>query len=193
MVRTTLVVVVISTAIALSLASTLLYAPAVMAPAGGLGPEGIPRRGWGMMDAYFGSASNRGEYFQSPMNAGYGMMGMMNGGMNGMMWNGVNSCPMWSGTNGGNVSLGYGTVVIFNNAFNPSYVTVKKGSTVAWFNMDSVAHTVTSGTHDQATGLFDSGLLGHMESFSFTFTETGTYEYHCDPHPWMTGTVIVEE
>jgi amicyanin len=183
----------IATGIALSVASTMLFASAVIPPAGRLGSGGMPRQSWGMMNTYYGSASIGEDYSQSPMTAGYGMMGMMQGGMNDMMRSGMNYCPMSSNTNGRNVSASYGTVVILNNAFNPSSVTVKKGGAVTWFNMDTIEHTVTSGTHEQETGLFDSGLLGHMQSFSFTFTETGTYEYHCDPHPWMSGTVIVEE
>jgi plastocyanin len=35
--------------------------------------------------------------------------------------------------------------------------------------------------------LFDKG-----GTFNFTFTEAGTYPYHCSIHPGMTSTVIVE-
>ena len=84
------------------------------------------------------------------------------------------------------------TVIITNYSFYPDLLVVKKGTTVTWINMDHVSHTVESGTHENPTGLFESGLLGHMESFSHTFTELGTYVYHCDPHPYMTGKIIVE-
>ncbi|MBT5206234.1 MAG: hypothetical protein HOM00_03905, partial [Acidimicrobiaceae bacterium] len=30
------------------------------------------------------------------------------------------------------------------------------------------------------------------DSFSHTFTEAGTFDYFCTPHPWMTGTVVVD-
>jgi plastocyanin len=30
------------------------------------------------------------------------------------------------------------------------------------------------------------------DSFSFTFTEPGTYEYFCSLHPRMTATIVVE-
>lgn len=48
----------------------------------------------------------------------------------------------------------------------------------------------------------NSGIMSHEpmgpdqpanDSFSLTFTEPGTYHYHCTLHPWMEGTVIVEE
>lgn len=81
-------------------------------------------------------------------------------------------------------------VAIMNYSFSPSSLAVKAGTTVRWVNMDFVEHTVSFGTHDNPTGV-ESPLLGHMGSFGYTFTEPGTYEYHCDPHPYMTGSVIV--
>ena len=81
-------------------------------------------------------------------------------------------------------------VAIVDYAFSPSSLTVKVGTTIRWVNMDFVEHTVSFGTHDNPTGV-ESPLLGHMGSFGYTFTEPGTYEYHCDPHPYMTGSVIV--
>jgi hypothetical protein len=48
-------------------------------------------------------------------------------------------------------------------------------------------HTATS--EDDA---FDSGNLDEGQSFSFTFTEPGTYQYRCDYHSDMTGTIVVE-
>ncbi|WP_089612118.1 plastocyanin/azurin family copper-binding protein [Dehalobacterium formicoaceticum] len=34
--------------------------------------------------------------------------------------------------------------------------------------------------------------MGIGASYSYTFNETGTFEYHCSPHPFMTGKVIVK-
>lgn len=73
-------------------------------------------------------------------------------------------------------------------AFEPDTITVKKGATVTWTNLDSAEHTATSDD-----GLFDSGLLAKGESWSFTFEEVGSYGYYCIPHPFMTGTVVVTE
>ena len=41
--------------------------------------------------------------------------------------------------------------------------------------------------------MFDSGLFKAGESWSYNFTEAGRYSYFCTIHPWMEGTVIVEE
>lgn len=78
-----------------------------------------------------------------------------------------------------------------NYSFNPSNVTVKVGTTVRWTNFDSVGHTITFGGHDGMGSGMDSGLMGHMGSFRMAFTEPGVYQYHCDPHPDMTGVVVV--
>ncbi|HIG94367.1 MAG: Blue (Type 1) copper protein [archaeon GW2011_AR13] len=79
-------------------------------------------------------------------------------------------------------------IEINNFAFAPQELIVKVGSTVVWNNKDSVKHTVTS---DSGTEL-GSELLGNGESYSHTFNNVGTFEYHCTPHPSMTGKIIVE-
>ena len=84
----------------------------------------------------------------------------------------------------------FAQVAIRNYAFSPSSLTVRVGTTVRWVNMDVVEHTVSFGTHDNPTGV-ESPLLGHMGAFTYAFTEPGTYEYHCDPHPYMMGSVTV--
>jgi plastocyanin len=71
--------------------------------------------------------------------------------------------------------------------FAPRTLTIAAGDTVIWTNSDSMPHTATS--EDDA---FDSGNLDEGQSFSFTFTEPGTYEYRCDYHSEMTGTIVVE-
>src|SRR3989304_986187 len=85
----------------------------------------------------------------------------------------------------------YVQVSISSYSFNPNNVTVKAGTTVRWTNFDAVGHTVTFGGHDSMGTGMDSGLMGHMGTFSTTFAEPGVYEYHCDPHPSMTGVVVV--
>jgi plastocyanin len=82
-------------------------------------------------------------------------------------------------------------VEIENFAFGPDAITVKKGTKVTWTNKDSTKHTVTP---DEEGGAFEgSELLAQDESYSFTFDQAGTYTYHCQPHPEMTGTVVVTE
>ncbi len=72
-------------------------------------------------------------------------------------------------------------------AFVPATVTVTVGTTVTWTNLDSVAHTVTS-----ETDLFDSGNLTRNATFSYSFTDRGTFSYYCANHPYMKGEVSVE-
>jgi len=70
--------------------------------------------------------------------------------------------------------------------YSPTNYTVTVGSTVTWVNQDTVTHTVT-----ENNGLFDSGPLPPGTSFSYTFTQTGSYSYSCAYHPWMVGMIIV--
>jgi plastocyanin len=77
-------------------------------------------------------------------------------------------------------------VEIRAHAFSAPTVTVKAGTTVTWINHDDDTHTVTS-----TLDTFRSPGLDTDETFSYTFTTPGTYEYYCSLHPLMTGTVIV--
>lgn len=87
------------------------------------------------------------------------------------------------------------------NNFVPKEVRASLGTSnkVVWTNNDITAHTVTSDDPvyvDQINGVFDSavqqqGLILPGETFEFTFTKEGEYAYHCTPHPWMKGKVIV--
>ncbi len=83
------------------------------------------------------------------------------------------------------------------NAYSPRDITVKVGTTIQWVNEDAIAHTVTSGFSDgsvgEADGLFDSGFMNEGDTFTYTFDEVGEFSYFCLPHPWMVGTVTVEE
>ena len=78
-------------------------------------------------------------------------------------------------------------VEISGFAFVPSTLTVPVGTTVIWTNKDSVTHTVTSNDN-----LFNSGNLANGATFQYTFTQKGTFDYHCSIHPSMTAKVIVE-
>ena len=72
-------------------------------------------------------------------------------------------------------------------AFSPSSITINVGDTIVWTNYDSASHTVTSND-----GTFDSGSISNGNTFSFTFTSAGTFNYYCAPHPNMTGSVTVQ-
>lgn len=73
-------------------------------------------------------------------------------------------------------------------AFSPKVLTITVGTTVRWTNKDSAPHTATS---TSPTGIFNSGTLNNNQSFEFTFTQPGTYNYKCNFHGSMTATIVV--
>ncbi|HEV2067110.1 MAG TPA: cupredoxin family copper-binding protein [Thermomicrobiales bacterium] len=73
-------------------------------------------------------------------------------------------------------------------AYNPASVTIKAGQSVTWTNQDSAPHTATARDRD----VLQSGTLNQGESYTQTFDTAGSYEYFCEFHPNMEGTVIVQ-
>lgn len=86
-------------------------------------------------------------------------------------------------------------ITIKDFSFSPSTITVKKGESITWTNKDSAPHTATSNPHPIHTDLpeLSSGVLQKDGEYTFTFTKTGTFGYHCHIHPSMLGTIIVTE
>jgi len=80
-------------------------------------------------------------------------------------------------------------VLIDNYQFSPNSLTVPAGATVTWINKDSEVHSVES---DSTPPTFKSGGLDTDDKFTFTFTNAGTYDYHCTLHPHMTGKIVVQ-
>lgn len=86
-----------------------------------------------------------------------------------------------------NYNYGYQNYIdIRNFSFNPSTLTISNGSTVTWLNNDNTTHTVTS------PGNFNSSNIMPGQSYSHTFNSTGTFNYYCNTHPYMSGTIIVQ-
>ncbi|RFB81625.1 cupredoxin domain-containing protein [Methylovirgula sp. 4M-Z18] len=79
------------------------------------------------------------------------------------------------------------SVTIDNFTFSPQTLTVAAGTTVVWKNNDDIPHLVVA--NDKS---FRSKALDTDDSYSFTFTTPGTYNYFCGLHPHMTGTVVVK-
>jgi len=77
-------------------------------------------------------------------------------------------------------------VAIRNFAFAPAMVTVPVGTTITWTNDDQDAHTVSA-----TGGAFKSAALNNGDTFRFTFSKPGRYDYLCSIHPFMTATVVV--
>jgi len=81
-------------------------------------------------------------------------------------------------------------VDIKDYAFSPAVIKVKVGDTVTWTNQDTVHHNVVADT--PSSDAPNGPLIGKGETYSFKFTKAGTYTYHCQPHTYMHGTVVVE-
>lgn len=69
---------------------------------------------------------------------------------------------------------------------NPFTISLAVQATVKWRNLDDVAHTVTA---DNLS--FTSASMGKTFTYSHTFTQPGTYNYHCTIHPGMVGSIVV--
>lgn len=77
-------------------------------------------------------------------------------------------------------------VEIRGEEYSPSTLSVAAGTTVTWLNHDDDVHTVTS-----STDVFHSPGIETDETFTYTFTQPGTYEYFCKLHPLMTAQIVV--
>jgi plastocyanin len=94
------------------------------------------------------------------------------------------------------VSIVSGAGVPTNALFyDPTVVTTSVGSMVTWTNDDTAMHTVTSGIVEnnvpKPDAIFDSGIMGPGQTFSYLPDRTGEFDYYCLLHPFMTGRVVV--
>jgi plastocyanin len=100
-----------------------------------------------------------------------------------------------------------GDIITVGLKFMPADITVTAGTTVSWANGEAISHTVTSGAWGEvnedtglrgrqtADGMFDHALAPKGQdgdTFEFTFDEPGEYQYYCQPHLSMFGTITVE-
>ncbi len=94
-------------------------------------------------------------------------------------------------------------VTIANLKFAPSEITIKKGTTVLWKQVDrSIGgsggavnwHNIVEGPPGKrGDHVFKSKELSFNGGFSYKFNEIGEFEYYCEPHPFMIGKIIVIE
>jgi plastocyanin len=98
-------------------------------------------------------------------------------------------------------------VTIQDFTFSPATLTIKVGTTVQWTNNGPTAHTTTSDAAAWNSGTLSAPMGGGAYgggsaggSYTFTFTATGTYGYHCALHPpsvpqyaGFTGTITVTQ
>jgi plastocyanin len=98
--------------------------------------------------------------------------------------------PVGAVTDSAAAPTGRDTVLVHiqDFTFTPRRLEIAAGATIVWTNDGSVPHTVTA-DDGQA---FDSGAIaGGGAKWTFQFVRPGTYAFHCDPHPFMQGVVVV--
>jgi plastocyanin len=78
-------------------------------------------------------------------------------------------------------------ITIDNFTFSPKELTVPVGTTVKWVNHDDIPHLIV----EKKTS-FRSKALDTDDSYSYTFTSAGDFDYFCGLHPHMVGKVIVK-
>jgi plastocyanin len=89
-----------------------------------------------------------------------------------------------------------------HNNFEPSVITVVIGvnNTVRWINEDTVPSTVLASSDgdpdflratEEKRNSDNPFLMPNGDTFEYTFTKEGRFDYHSEPHPWKQGAVIV--
>jgi plastocyanin len=92
------------------------------------------------------------------------------------------------------ISIVPGASTLTDTSFQPNQANIQVGDIVRWTNNDNTIHTVIEGnpsTGGDVEGGFASEILGPGVTFEHTFNQTGTFEYYCNLHPQMVGTIIV--
>jgi plastocyanin len=77
-------------------------------------------------------------------------------------------------------------VPIRDYRYAPARIEIEAGSAVEWVNQDQALHTASADN-----GAWDSGAIRQGERWRAVFAEPGTYPYHCGPHPFMRGVIVV--
>lgn len=89
-------------------------------------------------------------------------------------------------------------VSVTPSGFFPAQVTISKGSTIVWTNNSANTAYVTPDDHPNHTkykGVWDDDGTGEIapgETYSHTFSTTGTFTYHNHEDETQAGIVIVE-
>jgi plastocyanin len=79
-------------------------------------------------------------------------------------------------------------VTMAQYAFAPAAITVHVGDAITWTNQDQAPHDVTT---TSAPVPLHSPTLSTGQSWTYTFTQPGTYAYVCSIHPDMKAQVTV--
>jgi plastocyanin len=82
------------------------------------------------------------------------------------------------------------TIDIKDFKFVPETATVKAGQKISVPNADAAPHTLTE-QPSSGDPAFDTGNVTGKQTGTFTAPEPGTYEYFCELHAFMKGTLTV--
>ena len=77
-------------------------------------------------------------------------------------------------------------------AYETPEITIKAGESVTWTNLEVMPHNVEFAAGVAGDEKVRGDMLKKGETWTMQFNEPGTYDYHCTPHPFMRGTVVVE-
>lgn len=81
-------------------------------------------------------------------------------------------------------------VLIHNFAFDPESLTVQKGDTVTWINMDFAPHNISINRKDESTTRLSPNMFTNK---NFTMTISEAFDYLCGLHPSMVGKILIEK
>ena len=85
------------------------------------------------------------------------------------------------------------TMEYWSPYYQPSKAVIQHGNKLQVVNNTSSIHTIR---HDECLNstqcLFDTGIVRPNGKISFPDLPPGEYTYHCELHPIMRGTIIVE-
>ena len=86
-------------------------------------------------------------------------------------------------------------ITILNTAFSPSTLSIPIGTTVRWINRASSSHRVISDSsveHPELASLFSATASVPNSVYEFKFGYRGTYQYHDQLNPAVSGTITVQ-
>ncbi|MAE56996.1 MAG: YHYH protein [Candidatus Poseidoniia archaeon] len=155
-----------------------------------LGPVAVALNGapiYGPEDGPGGDAvaTQIGQYEETEQNIWLGVCGGHSGPGGTYHYHFDSNCVHWHPGNEGET---HQVTITDDKDFLPEDLTINVGDTVTWTNDDDSSHTVTA-----EDDYFHSGTIGEGATWSYTFTETGTYDYGCNFHGGMEGSVSVVE
>jgi plastocyanin len=85
------------------------------------------------------------------------------------------------------VTIPSGASFLTTTAFGANPLTIAAGTTISWLNNDNTTHTTSADGN-----AWNSGNIAPGARFNFVFQTAGQFTYHCQIHPGMTGTIVVQ-